>query len=73
MRVAATVISAFIDPYVRITGSLTLGVAGILDGRLAEALPPPLYARVRDQITFSAGAMTLLFLLVVRFRRRFLR
>ena len=69
VRGAATGISAFIDPYGRIDGSLTLGDAGILDGRLPKALPAPLYARVGDAITLlSLGAITL-FLFSVRLAR----
>ena len=69
VRGAATGISAFIDPYGRITGSLTLGDAGILDGRLTQPLPPPLYAIVHDRLCLLVFATTLAFLLVIRFRR----
>ena len=69
VRGAATGISAFIDPYGRITGLLTLGDAGILDGSLAETLPPPLYARIGDRISLIVIGATLLFLLAIRPRR----
>ena len=68
VRGAATGISAFIDPYGRITGELTLGAAGILDGRLASALPQPSFARGRDLITMTIFLATLLFSLLIRFK-----
>ena len=73
VRGAATGISAFIDPYGRITGLLTLGDAGILDGGLSEALPPTLYARAGDLVFLITIAFTSLFLQamrLVRFARR---
>ncbi len=69
VRGAATGISAFIDPYGRITGSLPLGDAGILDGGLSGPLPPPLYARVQDRVSLTANFTMLLFLIVMRLRR----
>ncbi len=69
VRDAATGISAFIDPYGRVTGALTLGDAGILDGRLTQPLSPPLYAIVRDRLGLFVVAATLAFLLAIRFRR----
>ena len=68
VRGAATGISAFIDPYGRITGSLTLGDAGILDGALAEPVPPPLYARIHDRLSFIVIAATVLLSLAIRIR-----
>ncbi len=37
-------ISAVIDPVGRIVASLPLGVSGVLDSRLPEALPPTVFA-----------------------------
>jgi apolipoprotein N-acyltransferase len=45
IRVANTGISAIIDPYGRVLASLPLGEEGVLDGRLPEAAPEPLFAR----------------------------
>ena len=70
VRGAATGISAFIDPYGRISGSLTLGEVGILDGSLVEPLTPPLYARIHDRYNLLVGAAILLFLLLLRLKRR---
>ncbi len=70
VRGAATGISAFIDPYGRISGFLTLGEVGILDGSLVEPLTPPLYARIHDRYNLLVGAAILLFLLLLRLKRR---
>jgi apolipoprotein N-acyltransferase len=43
-------ISAVIDPVGRIVASLPLGVGGVLDSRLPEALPPPVFARAGSTI-----------------------
>ena len=68
-RGAATGISAFIDPYGRITASLTLGNAGILDGSLSAALPPTLYARAGDWIFLAIVTIATLFSLAMRLVR----
>ncbi|MBM3517723.1 MAG: apolipoprotein N-acyltransferase [Alphaproteobacteria bacterium] len=61
VRAANTGISAIVDPYGRIIGSLPLGHAGVLDGPLPRptASPTP-YARFGD-----AGALVLLVLFAV--------
>ncbi len=51
IRDAATGISAIVDPYGRVLDALPLGVEGILDGPLPDAIAPPLGAR-------HGGAMT---------------
>lgn len=45
IRVANTGISAIVDPYGRVLESLPLGVEGIIDGKLPQAAPAPLFAR----------------------------
>ena len=37
--------SAIVDPYGRLTASLPLGTAGVLDGALPRRLPPTPFAR----------------------------
>lgn len=67
VRAANTGISAVIDPSGRIVARLGLGVEGVLDASLPTALPPTVYARLRDipVVVIVAAAL----LLVIR--RRF--
>jgi apolipoprotein N-acyltransferase len=53
VRAANSGISAVVDPYGRILGSLPLGIEGVLDADLPRAIPPPIYARFGD-ILFAA-------------------
>ena len=48
VRAANTGISAVIDPSGRIVARLGLGIEGVLDASLPSALPPTVYARLRD-------------------------
>ena len=66
VRAANTGISAVIDPSGRIAARLGLGVEGVLDGSLPSALPPTIYARLRD--IPIAVIMAVAFLLVIRRR-----
>jgi apolipoprotein N-acyltransferase len=66
VRAANTGISAVIDPSGRIVARLELGIEGVLDASLPAALPPTLYARLRDIpiAVLVAGA----FLFIIRRR-----
>ena len=65
VRVANTGISAVIDPYGRIRNSLDLGLTGIIDAPLPEALPPTVFSHVGQ-----APALILSILLVGGFAVR---
>ena len=66
VRAANTGISAVIDPSGRIVARLGLGIEGVLDASLPTALPPTVYARLRDIPAAIIVAAALLFI----FRRR---
>lgn len=66
-RAANTGISAIIDAYGRIEGSLALGSEGVLDGRLPASLPSTLYARVGD---YGLAVLALLLCMVAIGLRR---
>ena len=66
VRAANTGISAVIDPSGRIVARLGLGLEGVLDAGLPAALPPTVYARLRD--IPIAVLMALAFLIVIRAR-----
>jgi apolipoprotein N-acyltransferase len=68
VRAANTGISAVIDPLGRVIKSLPLGIEGVIDAALPQALPPTPYARAGDG---PLGAMlALAFLMVMHVRRR---
>ncbi len=69
VRAANTGISAVIDPSGRIVARLGLGIEGVLDSTLPTALPPTLYARLRDIPVAFLVAAALLFI----FRRRLMK
>jgi apolipoprotein N-acyltransferase len=69
VRAANTGISAVIDPSGRIVAQLGLGLEGVLDANLPSALPPTIYARLKD---IPAGVILAVALLLV-VRRRFAR
>ena len=69
VRAANTGISAVIDPSGRIVARLGLGIEGVLDAKLPSALPPTIYARLRD---IPAGLILAVALLLV-IRRRMAR
>jgi len=69
VRAANTGISAVIDPSGRIVARLGLGIEGVLDANLPTALPPTVYARLRDiPAMFLVGAAVLFI-----FRRRLMK
>nr|WP_249135080.1 apolipoprotein N-acyltransferase [Bradyrhizobium sp. AUGA SZCCT0222] len=70
VRAANTGISAVIDPSGRIVARLGLGIEGVLDANLPSALPPTIYARVRDIPTGMILAVALLLVIRRRFARR---
>jgi apolipoprotein N-acyltransferase len=53
VRAANTGISAVIDPYGRIVGSLPLATEAVLDAELPRAIAQPLYARFGDLAFFA--------------------
>lgn len=69
VRAANTGISAVIDPSGRIVARLGLGIEGVLDANLPTALPPTIYARLRD----IPAAVILAAALLLVGRRRFAR
>jgi apolipoprotein N-acyltransferase len=69
VRAANTGISAVIDPSGRIVARLGLGIEGVLDANLPAALPPTVYARLRD----IPAAVILAAALLLVGRRRFAR
>ena len=70
VRAANTGISAVIDPSGRIVARLGLGIEGVLDANLPTALPPTIYARLRDVPIGAILAVALLLVVRRRFARR---
>jgi apolipoprotein N-acyltransferase len=70
VRAANTGISAVIDPSGRIVARLGLGIEGVLDATLPTALPPTLYARLRDIPAAVLVAGAFLFIIRRRFMKR---
>ncbi|CAN7636185.1 apolipoprotein N-acyltransferase [Bradyrhizobium sp. LjRoot220] len=70
VRAANTGISAVIDPSGRIVARLGLGIEGVLDANLPTALPPTIYARLRDIPAAMMVAVALLLVIRRRFARR---
>jgi apolipoprotein N-acyltransferase len=60
VRAANTGISAVIDPVGRIVGSLPLGVEGVLDASLPQAIAPTVYSRVGNWVFVGFLAVGLL-------------
>ena len=61
LRAANTGISAVVDPLGRVIASLPLGVEGVLDARLPQPVPVPLYARIGDGPVFAGLALVVSF------------
>jgi apolipoprotein N-acyltransferase len=70
VRAANTGISAVIDPSGRIVAQLGLGIEGVLDANLPQALPPTIYARTKDIPAAVIMAAALLLVMRRRFARR---
>jgi apolipoprotein N-acyltransferase len=70
VRAANTGISAVIDPLGRIVARLGLGLEGVLDSGLPEAIPPTVYARVGDIPAAIMIALGVLFVLRRRTAKR---
>jgi len=70
VRAANTGISAVIDPSGRIVARLGLGIEGVLDANLPTALPPTIYARLRDIPAAVILAVALLLVIRRRMARR---
>jgi apolipoprotein N-acyltransferase len=68
VRAANTGISAVIDPVGRIVQELPLGVEGVIDSPLPQAIAPTFYLRFGDPLLKAAFALAVL--LVFRARRR---
>ena len=69
VRAANTGISAVIDPAGRIVAQLGLGLEGVLDAGLPQAIPPTIYARVGN----IPAAILVIAALIVVMRRRVMR
>ena len=67
VRAANTGISAIIDPLGRVVRSLPLGIEGVLDGALPQALAPTPYGRAGDGP--FAALLAAAFLIVSKARR----
>ncbi len=70
VRAANTGISAVIDPSGRIVARLGLGIEGVLDASLPAALPPTVYAQLRDIPIVVIAALALLMIIRRRLVRR---
>jgi apolipoprotein N-acyltransferase len=66
VRAANTGISAVIDPMGRIVAQLGLGIDGVLDANLPEAITPTIYARLAN---IPAAIMVVIALIFVAWRR----
>jgi apolipoprotein N-acyltransferase len=62
LRAANSGVSAIIDSYGRLAGTLPLGARGVLDGTLPEALPPTTFSSLGAffLLTFFGFSVTLL-------------
>jgi apolipoprotein N-acyltransferase len=70
VRAANTGISAVIDPVGRIVARLGLGLEGVLDSGLPEAIPPTIYARLGDIPTAIMIVVGIIFVLRRRKAKR---
>jgi apolipoprotein N-acyltransferase len=70
VRAANTGISAVIDPVGRIVARLGLGVEGVLDASLPQAISPTIYARLPNLAALLMLAVALIFVAYRRVRQR---
>jgi apolipoprotein N-acyltransferase len=68
VRAANTGISAIIDPLGRVTRSLPLGMTGVVDGAIAKALEPTLFARFGNLTALLLGLLS--FFVCIRAKSR---
>jgi apolipoprotein N-acyltransferase len=69
VRAANTGISAVVDPLGRVVALLPLGVEGVLDAPLPQALAPTPYARLGDALAGIMVAAAFGWVILVRRRR----
>jgi apolipoprotein N-acyltransferase len=69
VRVANTGISAVVDPYGRVLGSLPLGAEGVLDATLPVALPAPAYTKLGSAAPIGMVLACLMVVLMAHRRR----
>jgi len=69
VRAANTGISAVVDSYGRVTGSLPLGAEGVLDASLPVAISPPIYTKLGSGAPLVMVLVCLSVVLMARRRR----
>jgi apolipoprotein N-acyltransferase len=70
VRAANTGISAVIDPVGRIVAKLGLGIEGVLDASLPQAISPPIYARLPNYGALLMLAFALIFVVLRRVKQQ---
>jgi apolipoprotein N-acyltransferase len=70
IRAANTGISAIIDPYGRLQGSLAIGQRGVLDGRIPAEIPPTVFARIGLLPVIVVAALLVLGLFFLSYSRK---
>ena len=70
IRSANSGISAVVDPYGRVLGSLPLGERGVLDSTLPRRLAPTLYSRLGDILLVVIAGLAIALVVVLSLGRR---
>jgi apolipoprotein N-acyltransferase len=70
VRAANTGISAVIDPVGRIVAKLGLGIEGVLDASLPQAISPTIYARLPNYGALAMLAIALIFVVLRRVKQQ---